>query len=39
MRNYAETAQCHTIMLKPFPVYVVGIEEVDNYHECFKYGV
>ena len=23
---------------KPFPVYVLEIEEVENYYECFKYG-
>ena len=22
---------------KPFPTYVVAIEEVENYYECFKY--
>ena len=24
---------------KPFPVYVLEIEEVENCYECFKYGV
>ena len=23
---------------KPFPVYVLEIEEVENYYKCFKYG-
>ena len=23
---------------KPFPVYVLEIEEVESYYECFKYG-
>ena len=23
---------------KPFPVYVLETEEVENCHECFKYG-
>ena len=23
---------------KPFPVYALKIEEVENYFECFKYG-
>ena len=24
--------------VKPFPVYVVVIEEVENYYTCFKYS-
>ena len=24
---------------KPFPIYVVAIEGVENYYEYFKYGV
>ena len=28
--------QCNNA--KPFPVYVLEIEEVENYYKCFKYG-
>ena len=24
--------------VKPFPAYVLTVEEVENYYECFKYG-